>query len=421
MYGFRYTFLMVALITFVSFVTARTVITIKTCSPRYCDHPVPNGKVRSATTTIHKETPYMITKLKTVTKPKYTRTITGTTTTTRQRVSTVSTVTIIKTIWTGTSTHTRKFIVTSPSSTETLPTTTTTISSTRTIAAPSGFVGVNDDPDNKAARDIPGRGIKRDSSDELDRRNANPEPAIAKAKYVTAVICTKTLLTKTGTRVTWKPYTKSTGTTTKTLFLITQTFWPDITTITVKGAKTLYTTISSYKVVFDSSTSTVSLGVATTYLSTVSSHLPVETFHAACGPRNQGPRPDQRANVGWAAYQAGPDPDEGVIQFQSDGTAYDCCVACHTYSQGGTCIGSLWRSNIWGGDSGCLGWLDDCDWEPPTLPEFSSTCNLVIAASNAPGLCRRHGFNYYSITTENEAAVSNGLGCRRYKFGKWFI
>ncbi|KAK6529746.1 hypothetical protein TWF281_008908 [Arthrobotrys megalospora] len=422
----RFNLLVVALIAFISVVTARTVITSQTCATRFCGYAVPQNKIYRTTKTIRKTVPYTVTRWKT---KKSTRTVKATKTVTSQRYTTISRVTTVTsevTVWIGTSTHTRKLTETvrSATLTETYPATTLIITyPVKTIPAPSGFVGVDDDPDNRSARSQPVRTwIRRDEpvlNEQLDRRNAEPEPepVAANGKYVTAVTCTKTLVTKTGTSDLWK--TKTTGTTTKTIFVSTKKVTPPIKTVTKWSTKTVPKTTSKYKVAFASSITTTTLyTTATTFLTTVTSQLPVETVYDSCGPRNRSPRPNFQPY--WAAYQAGPDRGENVHVIMSNGTAHDCCVACHTYNLGGVCIGSVWRSTIFTGDPPC--WpstdLEDCDpWEP----EFRSKCELVIAASNAPALCRKHTYSFYTTNTEPEAVVSNGLSCQRYKFSKWFI
>lgn len=432
MYGSaRFSLLVVALITFVSFVTARTVITSQTCATRYCGYPAP--QIFKTTKTIRKTARYTVTRWKTVSKPKSTRTVKATKTVTSQRyttVSRVSTYTSASTIWIGTTTHTRKLTTTffKAATTLTIPVTTKTITaSTRTIPAPSGFIGVAEDPDNKAALNGKAPQWKRDTSIldlELNRRSAEPEPApepepkpepAANGKHVVAITCTKTLLTKTGTSDLWKTTTKSSGTTTKTVFVATTTTLPPISRITKVSTRTIKLTTRKDKVAFATSWSSKTIYTTSTkYLSTSTLNLPVQTFYASCGAKNMSPQ--ENIHTDWAVWSAGPDHDETVHVIMSNGTSYDCCVSCHTWNQGGTCIGTVWRSQIWEGDEGCAISNDpDCVWEPPN-PEFRTKCELVIASSNAPSQCRRHNYQFYSTGTEPFSTVSNGLGCRRYKF-----
>ncbi|KAK6334784.1 hypothetical protein TWF718_010230 [Orbilia javanica] len=430
MYGpSRFNLLVVALITFVSFVTARTVITSQTCVTRYCGYPVPHNKIFRCTTSIQKTARYTISK--TTSKYTSTRTTKTTKTITSRKTSTtskVSTATSISTIYSGISTHTRQLTTTIfiASTTLTIPVSTSTISaSTKVIPTPSGFVGVGEDPDNKAA--LFGRpDWKRDISIldfELGRRSAEPEPApepepepvpLANGKYVTAITCTKILLTKTGVITHWKTITKS-GITTKTAVVATKTTTLPITTVTKVSTKTITTKTTIPKVAFATSwASTTRYTTSTKYLSTSTLKLPVQTFYASCGSRNKSPQVNMRTN--YAVYNAGPDSGENVHVIMSNGTDYDCCVSCHTYKAGGVCIGSVWRSQIWEGDPGCALSNDpDCVDIPPN-PKFRSKCELIIAPSNAASHCRRHTYAFYTTGTEPFSTVSNGLGCRRYKY-----
>ncbi|KAK6354287.1 hypothetical protein TWF730_008699 [Orbilia blumenaviensis] len=440
MYGFyRFNLLVVALITLASFVTARTVITSQTCTTRFCGYPV--HKIYKSTKTICKSTRYTKFRWRTVSKAKSTRTIKTTKTITSQRyttISRVSTYTSESTIWIGTSTHTRKLTDTifTASETVTIPVTTRVISaSTRTIPAPSGFIGVDDDPDNVGARTAPTfipRAVNTNEpipEVELDRRNPEPEPrpepepepepVAANGRHVTAVICTKTIITKTGTSDLTKITTKISGTVTKTVFVATTTTVPPIKRVTIVSTRTIRRTTSKNKVAFATSKTTLFIYTTSTkYLSTVTSHIPVQTYYESCGTRNRSPRPNLQ--IGWAAWNAGPAPGEDVREFSNNGTAYDCCVSCHTYNSGGVCVGSLWRSNIWGGDPGCALSNDPDCVDEPFNPEFRSKCHLIIAASSAPALCRRQTYDFYTTGTEPEAVVSNGLTCRRYKFGRFW-
>ncbi|KAK6510876.1 hypothetical protein TWF506_009968 [Arthrobotrys conoides] len=434
----RFNLLVVALITFVSFVTARTVITSQTCSTRYCGYAVPQNKIFRTTKTIHKSARYTVTRWKTVSKPKSVHTVKVTKTTTSQRktwITRYATFYIGTTIWTGTSTHTRKSTTTIYKAATTLTSSITTITipqSTKTIPIPAGFTGVAEDPANKAA--LRGRplDLKRDAPVlglELERRNAEPEPApepepepepepAAKGKHVTAVTCTKTLITKTGTSDLWKTTTKLSGTTTKTVFVSTKTVLPPISTIIRTSTKTVTLTTKKDKVAFATSwTSTTVYTTSTKYLTTVTKDYPVQTYHPSCGERNLSPQ--EYLSTYWAAWETWPHPDENVHVIMSNGTRYDCCVSCHTWNQGGTCIGTVWRSTIFEGDP------PPCAFDPdpncvdtPFEPEFRSKCELIIAASNSPAHCRTHEYSFYTTGTEPRAAVSNGLGCKRYKFTK---
>ncbi|KAK6511382.1 hypothetical protein TWF481_000299 [Arthrobotrys musiformis] len=443
----RLNLLVVALITFVSFVTARTVITSQTCTTRYCGYAVPQNKIFKTTKTIRKTVKYTVTRWKTTAKPKSTHTLKTTKTVTSQRYTTVSKdTTVTRTVLAGGKTHT-EFVthistILKPSATVTVSATTKTITPpTITIPAPSGFVGVAEDPDNKAAltepRFTPPGGWKRHEpvlEVEHDRRSAEPEPAPepepepepvavanAKGKHVTALTCTKTLLTKTGKIELWKTTTKWTGPTTKTIFVATKTTTPPISTVTKFNTKVVKTTeLVDNLVVSNLWFTTTRYTTSTKYLKTVTSTLPAATFHASCGDRNRSPQ--QKYFYSWAVYNAGPDRAGGEVVdvILSNGTAYDCCVACHTYKKAGTCIGTVWRSNIWNGIPFCAISPDPDCVDEVFEPEFRSTCELIIASSNAASQCRKHSYDFYNTGTEPYSAVSNGLGCRRYKFGQFW-
>ncbi|KAF3096362.1 hypothetical protein TWF102_006638 [Orbilia oligospora] len=414
----RFNLLVVALITFVSFVTARTVITSQTCTTRYCGYAVPQNKIFKTTKTIHKSARYTVTRWKTVSKPK-------------------------SVFWTGTSTHTRKSTNTiyKATTTITLPVTTKTIpTSTITIPVPAGFTGVAEDPDNKAALTQPVFVPKRDApvlDVELDRRSAEPAPApapepepepepvpepepAAKGKHVTAITCTKTLITKTGTSDLWKTTTKWGGISTKTVVVSTKTIFPPIVSTIRTTTITATIVTSKDKVVFATSwTSATVFTTSTKYLSTVTKDFPVETYHPSCGARNISP-PD-RFSTSWSAWETNAFADENVHAIMSNGTNYDCCVACHTWNQGGTCIGSVWRSTIFEGDPPPCAFDPDpeCD-DTPFEPEFRSKCELIIASSSAPAQCRKHNYSFYTTGSEPRAAVSNGLSCKRFKFTRFW-
>ncbi|KAF3923094.1 hypothetical protein ABW20_dc0106218 [Dactylellina cionopaga] len=421
MYHSRLNIILVAIITLVSLCTASTVIISQTCAPRYCDHYV--SKVYRTTKIIHRSTPYTVIRWKTVTKPKATSTVLDIRSIETDSTSTIRTITLHFTKWVGTSTHIRKFTVTSPTYTETGDITTRTITPpTHTVPTPSGFVPVADDPDNRAH--VKGLPLNRRNvePEPLNRRNAEPEPnpepkpepepepvVAAAKKYTTAVTCTKIYLTKTGTSDLWKTTTKTTGTTTKTVFTSTTIWTTNIHMVTANNVVTTRTTTTAPKVAFASSTLTIYTG-ATTYLTTATTYLPVPTYWAACGTRNQGPPVWQQSS--WVGANAGPDPDEVVDVIMSNGHAYDCCVECFTYNKGGRCIGSVYQYIGPWGPPICDEWDEDChEWEP----EFNSRCTLVITP-NKPGTCRRHRYEYYWWPVDPPLIVSNGPSCARFKY-----
>ncbi|KAK6526006.1 hypothetical protein TWF281_011047 [Arthrobotrys megalospora] len=412
----RFSLLVVALVAFISFVTARTVITSQTCATRYCD--TPPKKVSKITKTVHKTARYTVTRWKTVAKPKSTRTVKVTKTVTSQRYSTVwqtASTTSLVTIWIGTTTQTRTVhaTLTSTTTTITLPESTLTITTPSvTVAAPSGFIAIVDDPINEGIEEEPAPPPWWSGG--RHRRDAEPEPAAAKKKYVTVVSCTKTLLTKTGTSDLWKTTTKAAATTTKTI-VSTKTVLPPILTTTKTTTKITWTTTSKYKVAFVSSifTRTVtSYTDATTWLSTVTTNLPVPTYYESCGTKNRSPPPEFRRH--WTVIDAGPDPGETIKTIWSNGTSYDCCAACHTYNEGGVCIGSIWRAQTWWGELPC--WNPPEFPEPEPCPEFTAKCELIIATSDEPSQCHIRGYRMIETLKDKEAIVSNGLSCPRWQF-----
>ncbi|KAK6507222.1 hypothetical protein TWF481_005672 [Arthrobotrys musiformis] len=402
MFGFsRLNILVLALITFASFCTARTVITIDgKCSTRYCGYSVPNSKIYKTTKTVRTTARYTVTRWKTVTKAKVTKTVTATKKVTAIATKTISTVTSVTTKSGGTVTSTYTSSVTVPSFIGTFEITTKTLQSTQTVAAPSGFVGVNDDPDNEPA--------KRALQDGIRRRNAGPDPA-AKQQYITAITCTKTLLTKTGTSDLWKTTTKSVGTTSKTVWT-TQTI-KSTKTVTKKDPVTIRSTITKFATVSEYTTVTVTK-LTTSYLTTVTTSLPQTTYYEACGPRNQGPPPSE---LNFYAINASPDPGENLKIVWSNGTIYDCCVACQTYPGPGTCMGSVYNYQGHWGAPDC----PELDWDicPPFIPEWYSRCELAISGGSA-GTCRKHRYEYEWYFNQPPTVVSNGPGCKRFKYRK---
>ncbi|KAK6514295.1 hypothetical protein TWF506_008691 [Arthrobotrys conoides] len=398
MRGFsRFNLLVLALITFASFCTARTIVAIDgKCATRYCNHPVPKSRVYKITKTIHTTGRYTVTRWKTVTKPKATKTITGTNKVTATVTKTISTVTSVVTK-SETVTYTQKSTITITSLIGTQSITTKTLQSTVTIPVPSGFVGVNDDPDNRLA------------GQEIKRREAEPEPEPgAQKKYITAITCTKTLLTKTGTSDLWKTTTKTAGTVTKKVWT-TQTV-RSTKTVTKQNPVVIKTTVTK------TATATEHTKVTTTsysisYLTTVTTSLPKTTFLAACGVRNHGPPPDEER---FYAAGAAPDADEILKIVWSNGTQYDCCVACQTYSGPGVCMGSVYNYlGAWGPPD-----CPELDWEvcPFPEPKWYSRCELAISGGAGGGTCRQHRYEYQWYFGQPPTIVANGPGCKRFKY-----
>ncbi|KAK6538489.1 hypothetical protein TWF694_010072 [Orbilia ellipsospora] len=412
----RFSLWAVALFAFATLCAARTVITTQRCTTRYCGQP---AKVYRTTKTIHKSTPYTVTRWKTTTKPKYTVKSTGTKTVTSQPYNTIWTVTSWHTILIGTSTSTRKYTAYTPATTVTEPLVTAVVTPpVHTVSAPAGFVGVNDDVDNQKAG-VTGHARRDVAPPEMERREAapepepEPEPVPGAKQYVTAITCTKTYLTKTGTSALWKTTTKTTGTITKLVAWTTQTYVLNPINVTPKNAKTINTTTSVYKVVITSTTTTLTTGTTTVYEKTVTSTLPVETNYLACGDRNQSPNQALRIQnfaVADKIILTG-DTSTQVIKM-GNGEAYDCCVLCHTYPGPELCVGSIYyHTGLWGAP--CWDWThEDCDVHEP---EFNMQCNLYLTA-NKPGVCPHAKFSIVNDITINPVVVSNGPHCARWKY-----
>ncbi|KAK6342313.1 hypothetical protein TWF718_007716 [Orbilia javanica] len=430
----RFNLLIITLVSFVSFVTSRTVLTSQTCATRYCNAYVPSNKIHKVTKTVHKSARYTVTRWKTVSKPKSTRTVTVTKTTNVQKYRTVwlsSTTTSLVTKWIGTTTHVRTVHATTTiyTSTITLPVTTFTITHPYVVVpVPSGFVGIDSDPDNVMARYPPeddpwlsGRSAEPEPEPEpKPEPEAKPEPVPAHGKYVTAITCTKFFTTKTGTSDLWKTTTKAGATTTKTV-ITTRTIQLPLLTLTKSTTQVIPTYTSKYKVAFASSIFTRTLTSytdATTYLSTATNDLPVPTYYAACGVYNKAPHPEYLERR-YTIYNLAFGDDENIQTIWFNGTSHDCCAKCHTWDQGGACIGSVWRAQTWWGEQPCRG----PPVGPEECPEFTAKCDLIIASSSAPDQCRSRYFDLTLITPTlevKEGIVSNGPACKAFKFAMWW-
>ncbi|RVD84430.1 uncharacterized protein DFL_006179 [Arthrobotrys flagrans] len=394
MHAFRFSVLVTALIALVSICAARTVITIEKCTTRSCGLP---AKVYRTTKTVRTTARYTVTRWKTVTKPAKTVTVVDPKPAWKTETVTVSTVTKERLITTGDFTenvvHTRtisSFIATAP------VTTRTTSPPAVVIPAPSGIYGVNQDPANAAGRAV-------------GRRNAEPEPAAGAAKkYPTAVICTKTLLTKTGTSDLWKTTTKAKGTKTVSKPYTTST---RTKTVTIKNAKTITVTGWITNITRITTTTTITT-LATYYETTITESLPTPTNYAACGALNRVPPPD--FGTFWLVGGLGYSDDEPSIYTEGDMNAYDCCVSCWTLpASKGKCIGSVYNYiGLWG-DPIC-DWQhdEDCGFTPPGVP--TGTCRLILESTK--GVCRTSNYYFYQDITNPPRSFSNGPGCLRYKY-----
>ncbi|KAK6335429.1 hypothetical protein TWF696_002206 [Orbilia brochopaga] len=404
----RFGFLLLAVLTLASFCSAYDVAVVSHCATRYCVNPVRH--IHRWTKTVHAKVNCAVTKTKTVARARYTkctyRTTTACVTTTHTVVPTVYST---RTVYTSTTRPTRRVTstITSTFSTDTVLTT-TIIPATRTILPPAGFVAVADDPDNDPRKFPP-----------IQRRNADPEPVPepepepvpvyhghGPRKYPTAIGCTKIYQTKTATHYIWKTYTKATST-------IYKTEWKTVHKApvhkyhTLRSTRTIYRTVSAVRTIPTTISTTVTT-TTTAFASTVTINLPRETYYAACGDRNRAPPPDQRRV--WTAGRVDPDTrDQPYVEFKSNATDYECCVACHTYNgANGPCIGSVYRYlGLWG--DVCPPWNPDCEVVSP--PDRGS-CNLILAGTVRR--CRQHTFEIWSWQ-DRPHYISNGPGCRRWK------
>ncbi|KAJ6258983.1 hypothetical protein Dda_5878 [Drechslerella dactyloides] len=371
-------------------------------------------RIHRWTKTVHTNVNCAVTKTKTVAKAKYTKCTYRTTTacaTTTHKVT--PTVTSIVTVYTSTTRPTRRVTSTFWTTIFSDTTLTTTITpARRTIPTPAGFVAVADDPDNDPRKFPPIQ--KRDAAPEpapVPEPEPEPEPVPGvhgPKKYPTAIGCTRTYQTKTATHYVWRTVTKASS-------IIYKTEWKTVHKapvhryLTLGSTRTVRRTISTVRTIPTTISTTVT-STTTAYVSTSIIRLPQETFYAACGNRNRAPPPDER-DV-WTAGYADPDfTDQPFVQFNTNATDYECCVACQTYSgPNGPCVGSLYRYlGLWG-DVCAIPPDPDCD---PVSPPDRGSCNLILAG-NAAGKCRRHRFEIWSWQ-DPPRYLSNGPGCARWK------
>ncbi|KAK6345837.1 hypothetical protein TWF730_010180 [Orbilia blumenaviensis] len=418
----RFNVLLFALIALVSFTTARTTITIQSCSTRYCGNPT---KAIRTTKTVHKTTRYSVYRWKTSTKYRTTHTLTSTkyTTLTKYNTNTIRTVTI----YTGKSTRIQTLV---PSVYATEPQTwtfdrTVIITPTYTVPAPSGFIGVDNDPDNSASPDYtplpapqePDR-LKRDSA--RDAAAEVLEPRDPANRYAEAVTCTKTLLTKTGTMDVWMTTTKTLGVTTALVQKTVTINRTNTKTVTAKDARTIRTLSTKYSSVWGTSTQTIWTMQPVTISPTVTlTSEATATAYAACAINNVAPdwRPGQLV-----AANYGPAPGEKYIDIVGKTGTEECCVLCLNYSGPGKCLGTVW--NFLGAEIP----EEDCPdafsggvfmgWEfCPFDPDDHSMCRLIIS-DDEEGTCKTHTFEYvrHVVGKTRMKYVSNGPSCARYKY-----
>ncbi|KAK6331600.1 hypothetical protein TWF718_002149 [Orbilia javanica] len=412
----RLNLLVVALIALVSFCTARTTITIQSCATRYCANPT---EVLRTTKTIHKTTRYTKVRWRTSTKYKTTTTTTSTrfATTTKYSTSTLKTVTII----TGTSTRTQTlphwFFATEPYTVTWLRTSIYT--PTYTVPTPSGFLALDNDPDNAASPDytaLPSAVV------DADKRNVkiDIEPRDPANKYASAVTCTKTLLTKTGTSDLWKTTTKTSSTSTKVVYKTLTITRSSTKTVTAKDAKTTRVLFTTYTSIYGTSTETIWTMLPTTlFTTTVLTSEATATVYAACANANVAP--DHIIYHRHAAVNYGPDPDEKVVEIVAPGGPETCCALCQTYSGPGQCMGSIYNflgaeipeedcPDAWSGGV-FLGW-EFCPYDP----DNDMKCQLIISQEEES--CRTRTFEFIPAVfgKTRDKHLSNGPACARFKY-----
>ncbi|KAK6539757.1 hypothetical protein TWF694_009953 [Orbilia ellipsospora] len=384
----------------ISFSLARTVITSETCTTKYCAHPI--GGVSRTTRTIHTTGRYIITKTRTIVKARTTKTTTKTTTVHPTTTFTVSTVYFGTTIFT-TTLHLETDITSFITITAHADITTKTVTpATRTVAAPSGFTAIADDPANDP---------KKFSPLPVWRRSAAPVAAPNAQSYPTAVTCIKTILTKTGTSDLWK-------TSTSAPLAVTKISWKTITGSTVQkvftlsNARSITTTVLASRVIW-TTVHFVDTTTTTAYSTTVTTAAATPLYYAACGPKNRIPPPEERSYSNAAGV--GPTQDEintgFVISMDNNENDYGCCVRCLTLpASQGKCLGSVYNYIGPWGDT-CPFNNPDCD--PPVFDNISR-CFLILEGT--PGVCSRHTYQLMSWTdTDPPVIISNGPSCARWK------
>jgi len=314
--------------------------------------------------------------------------------------------------YTSTTTRTRAGTrVTFSTTTLTLSSVTTWTSTpaTYTVPTPRGFLPIMKDPANQPFPAV-NEPWKRDAMPD-----AMPEPAPAPApSYPKVISCTmtrKTIIPYTSTKtVGWR--TVSVRPTVTVTVTGTETWrWTETDHTYPPNPKTSTSIITGISTVWKTKTST-SWSTITVYTSTKIVTQPTPTFFAACGPDNQAPPPEIRNSWPWAGWALVATPSGSLTSYPTNGTEYDCCVACHKRpSSQGKCIGSFWRSThcFWNcEEDGC--W-DDCTGGPP--PATAATCYLLLGGT--AGTCRNNKFQFMNAWGEHPGVASNGPGCALWK------
>ncbi|KAF3935673.1 hypothetical protein ABW19_dt0206952 [Dactylella cylindrospora] len=382
------------------------------CATQYCVNKL--NKVPTTIKTVRTSTKQTITKItyvktRTVKDPK--KTLTKTATVRPTQTVTQSTVFVYTTVWISTIRATRWFTAYSTTTVSvTGVTTLTRTPATKTIPTSSGFTAVLRDTANlptPSAR-------KRDALPEpLPEPEAEPEPEpepVPAARYPKKVFCTKTLKTVVAV-TTVKTVAKT------TIYVPAKTTWKKVTKgstvytyYTPKNAPTITQTLNLIRTLGPKVTTTI-WSTVTAYRSTVTVAAPTPTFYAGCAAINQNPPPGKHMNIdgGYSVYTSGGGPS---IAFKTNGTVYDCCVACHTLpASQGTCLGSSWRFlQVWG-EPPCWNVPDEDECEFVDSPDVAE-CTLFLASGNT---CRTAGFDWSSAFDPIQMAVSNGPRCKFWK------
>ncbi|KAF3904500.1 hypothetical protein AA313_de0207778 [Arthrobotrys entomopaga] len=349
-----------------------SVKTIETCTTEYCGAqvaPIPTNVRTIHTASIvnvyQTSTSTCIVTLKGETK-SLTKTVTETYTSTGASVHTVYATNVIKVTVDHPITSTKTYTTSLAAK--------TIKGSATTVPTPYGFVNVADDSANAH------------SGSEYSKRDgyeyaAAPAPAPISTRYVTAVVCTKTLETISTHTYTVVATAKATS-----------TVYGDTVTVThtINITKTVMPGYANTATVTRVATSTITTTCTRTAYTTVTKQstavIPGATTYAACGSANiyNGPSGSVTATVGSSSEEV-----PGVS------TPQECCAACQAHVS----------------NSGAK----DCAGSYFTCEEGVNTC--VLRISNT---CSNSNYGIFTPTTENDSNdefkgyVSNGP-CGRWK------
>ncbi|KAK6539167.1 hypothetical protein TWF694_009411 [Orbilia ellipsospora] len=245
--------------------------------------------------------------------------------------------------------------------------------SATTVPTPYGFVNVADDSAN-----APSKYSKRDG---YEYAAPAPAPAPATTRYVTAVVCTKTLATVSTHTYTVIATAKASSTVYGKTVTITHT---SSVTQTVAPAYAQTTTIT--RIATSTITTTCTRTAYTTVTKQSTAVMPGATTYAACNARNvySGPSGSVTANVGTESQTV-----PGVS------TPQECCARCQAH------VGSYGAK--------------DCAGSYFTSDEGTNTCVLRLTTT-----CSNSNYGTFTTTTHNDYSdysqgyVSNGP-CGRWK------